>query len=76
MRSSRTWLLLVGAVIALAIGVVSWLVETDEEAIERIAEECRMAFLAGDADRILGHLAEGARGDGLIDRGPLAPQVR
>jgi hypothetical protein len=75
MRSRKTVLLIVLAFVPAVVGVVSYLIETDQEAIERIVEEARRAFLSGDADRILKNLADGATAGGLIGNGPLAPEV-
>ena len=58
------------------VGVVAYVVETDEEAIVRITEECRDAFLDGDADRILAHLDPEATGSVRIGRGSLAENAR
>ncbi len=69
-------LLICAALIPAVVGIVSYLIETDREAIERIVEDCRRAAMSGDADRILRHLADGATAGGRIGQGPLAPEVR
>ncbi|MHC4473799.1 MAG: YybH family protein [Planctomycetota bacterium] len=62
--------------VSLLVGVLAHVIETDEEAIERITEDCRDAFLAGDVDRILAHLDPEATGSIRIGRGKLADLVR
>ena len=52
--------------------LIAFLIETDEEAIERVTEECRAAFLAGDESAVLGLIDPGASAGGLIGKGPLA----
>lgn len=64
------------AALPVLIGVVAWLVETDQEAIERMTDECRRALLRGDVEAVTSRLAEQAEGDGYIGSGPLAPRVR
>jgi hypothetical protein len=66
-------LLISVALIPAVIGIVSFLIETDREAIERIVEDSRRAVLSGDAGRILRHLADGATVGGRIGQGLLAP---
>lgn len=73
--SKRTLVLVLVGLTPIIVGLVAYLHESDEEAIERVAENCRQAMLAGDADRILAHLEEGAEGAGLVGSGPLAPAV-
>ena len=51
--SRKTLILVLVALVPVAIGIGGYLVETDAEAIARVADECRMAFLAGDAERVL-----------------------
>jgi ketosteroid isomerase-like protein len=55
-------------------GIVAWLVETDEEAIERVTEECRRAILRSDASAVLSRLTPDATGEGYVGKGPLAPR--
>ena len=74
--SRKTWILVLVALVPVAAGVGGYLIETDAEAIARVADECRMAFLAGDAERVLAHIEEDAVGDGLAGRGPLRETVR
>ncbi len=73
----RTFLVLLGlAAVPALVGGIAALVETDAEAIERLTGDCRTAFLAGKAGRILAFLAEDAEAEGAAGRGPLAPKVR
>jgi hypothetical protein len=74
-RRTQIVLAVIGAV-SLLVGVLAHFIETDEEAIERITEECRDAFLDGDADAIVAHLDAEATGNVRIDRGPLAELAR
>ena len=64
------------AALPVLIGVIAWLVETDQEAIERMTDECRRDLLRGDVEAVTSRLAEEAEGDGYIGTGPLAPRVR
>ena len=54
-RRTQIVLAVIGAV-SLLVGLLAYLIETDEESIERITEDCRDAFLDGDADFIVAHL--------------------
>jgi len=74
--SRKTLILVLVALVPAAIGIGGYLVETDAERIARVADECRMAFLAGDAERVLVHIEEDAVGDGLAGGGPLRKTVR
>ena len=65
----------VGAAFVLG-SLIAVLVETDEEAIERVTEECREAFLAGDADALIARSTTDATVSGLAGRGPLAESAR
>jgi ketosteroid isomerase-like protein len=75
---SRKVLVVLAVIVAVAVGVglLAYVIETDEEAIERITLECRDAFLAGDVDRILAHLEPEATGTGWLGRGSLADGAR
>lgn len=73
--SRKTLVLVVLALVPFGIGVVTWLLPSDRKAIRRIAEDCRDAFVAGDAGRILAHLDEGATAGGYVGSGELAPKV-
>lgn len=63
------------AALPVLIGVVAWLVETDEEAIERVTDEARRALLAGETETVTGLLTPDATSDGWAGRGPLVPRV-
>ncbi len=76
MRSRKTLVLLLIALVPAVAGVLCFLIETDAEAIERIVEDCRRAFLAGDVDRILAFVADDATAAGWVGEGPLAPRVK
>lgn len=73
-RRTRIAIALVAALPVL-IGVVAWLVETDEEAIERVTDEARRALVAGEQDPVIALLTPDAAGEGRIGRGPLGPRV-
>jgi ketosteroid isomerase-like protein len=72
----RTAALVIIALIPIIVGLVAYLHESEEEAVERVAEVCRQAVLDGDIEKILQHLMEDAEGAGLMGSGPLAPAVR
>jgi hypothetical protein len=72
----RTLVLILVALTPVVIGLVAYLHESDEDAIEKVAEDCRQAILAGDAERMLKHLEEGAEYAGIMGSGPLTPAVR
>ncbi|MEN8149501.1 MAG: nuclear transport factor 2 family protein [Planctomycetota bacterium] len=68
-------LALMALVVALIVGLAA-LIETDAEAIRRVTNDCRRAFLDGDVEEILVHLASEAE---YVERGrkePLASSVR
>jgi hypothetical protein len=72
----RTLVLILVALTPVVIGLVAYLHESDEDAIEKVAEDCRQAILAGDAERMLKHLEEGAEYAGIMGSGPLTPAVK
>ena len=72
----RTLVLVLLGLIPIVVGLIAFLHESEEDAIERVAEICRQALLDGDAERILAHLEEDAKGAGLVGSGPLAPAVK
>ncbi len=74
--SRRTLVLVLGALIPIVVGLVAYLQESEEEAIERVAETCRRAVLDGDAKSVLAHLEDDAEGAGLVGSGPLVPAVK
>jgi len=74
--SKRTLVLVLVGLTPIVVGLFVFLHESEEDAIERVAEDCRRALLDGDAERILAHLEEGAEGAGLVGSGPLAPAVK
>ena len=74
--SKRTLVLVLIGLVPIAVGLFAYFHESDEDAIERVAEICRQAFLDGDADRIVAHLTEDAECAGLVGSGPLAPAVQ
>ena len=74
--SRRTLVLVLVALIPIVVGLVAYLYESEEDAIERVAEICRLAVLDGDAELILAHLEESAEGAGLVGSGPLVPAVK
>jgi hypothetical protein len=58
-RRTRLVLLIVGLAVALY-GVLTVVIESDEDAIKRVTNACRVAFLSGDAVGLRVHLAEDA----------------
>ncbi len=74
--SKRTLVLVLVGLASIIVGLVAYLHESDEDAIERVAESCRRALLDGDVERILAHLEDEAEGAGLVGSGPLAPAVK
>jgi hypothetical protein len=72
----RTLVLILVALTPVVIGLVAYLHESDEDAIEKVAEDCRQAILARDVERVLAHLEENAELAGLVGSGPLAPVVK
>ena len=58
-RRAKLVLLLVGLVVALFVGL-SVILESDEDAIKRVTNSCRIAFLDNDAEGVLEHLAADA----------------
>jgi hypothetical protein len=70
--SRRTLVLVLIGLVPIAVGLCAYLHESEEEAIERVAEICRQALLDGDADRIVAHLTEDAEVAGLMGSGLLA----
>ena len=67
--------MLVGLVVALIVGL-SAIIETDEEAIERVTNACRLGMLGGDADAILDRVTDDALYIRQKRTKPLAPEVR
>ena len=71
--SKRTLVLVLIGLVPMIVGLLAYLHESEEDAIERVAEICRQALLDGDAERIAAHLTEDAELAGLMGSGPLAP---
>lgn len=76
MNRGKRIALLLAVGLPVLIGGLAWLITTDREAIERLTDEVREAFLAGDADAAVARLAPGATIGGRLPEGPLEPVVR
>ena len=65
----------IALVVVLIVGLAA-LIETDAEAIRRVTNDCRLAFLDGDVEEILGHLTGDAAFEERGRKEPLALEVR
>jgi len=74
-RRVKVVLVLVGLAVALAVGLAA-IIETDEEAIERVTNSCRNAFLERDAEAILAHLTTDAVYVQRTREEPLSSEVK
>ena len=74
--SRRTLFILVLIGVGGLILLADALIETDEEAIERLMEDCRKAALAGDSGKVLATLDPDATAGGFVGSGPLEPRIR
>jgi ketosteroid isomerase-like protein len=68
-------LVLVALVVVAIVGLAA-LIETDAEAIRRVTNDCRLAFLDGNVEEILVHLADDATFDVRARKDPLDAEVR
>ena len=71
----KSMMLAAVALAALLAGVIAYLIETDEEKIERVLDVTVRAALRGDVPEVQRYVEQDATGGGRLGEGLLAPKI-